>query len=54
MYSVRVNYGIDQTRKVFLTEKELKKAFRSKEDFDKFIDKLDKETRKDVPHDHTS
>lgn len=50
MYSVRVNYGIDQTRKVFLTEKELKKAFRSKKDFDKFIDKLDKEIRKDVPH----
>lgn len=50
MYSVRVNYGIEQTRKVFLTEKELKKAFRSEKDFDKFIGKLKKETRKDVPN----
>lgn len=47
MYSVRVYYGIDQTRKVFLTEKELKKAFRSEEDFDKFIEKIKKEIKKD-------
>ena len=47
MYSVRINYGLNKDYvKVFTNKKELKKAFKSEKDFDKYIEKIKKEIKK--------
>ena len=46
MYSINIKYGIEPTNKVFIKEKELKKAFSSEKEFDKFMNKLEKEVNK--------
>lgn len=47
MYSIRINYGLDQDRrKIYTTEKELKKAFKSEKEFNKYIEKIKREARK--------
>lgn len=43
MYRVRINYGIENTSQIFIKEKELKEAFKTKDKFDKFIKKIKKE-----------
>lgn len=49
MYSIKINYGLDQDRrKIYTTEKELKKAFKSEKEFDKYIKKIEKEVLKDA------
>ena len=45
MYRVRINYGIENTSQIFIKEKELKKAFETKDNFDKFIKKIKKEVQ---------
>lgn len=47
MYSIRINYGLEQDRrKIYTTEKELKKAFKSEKEFNKYIEKIKREARK--------
>ena len=47
MYSIKINYGLDQDRrKIYTTEKELKKAFKSEKEFNKYIEKIKREMRK--------
>ena len=46
MYSININYGIEPTNKVFIKEKELKKAFSSEKEFEKFMNKLYKEVKR--------
>lgn len=45
MYRVRINYGIENVSQIFIKEKELKKAFETKDNFDKFIKKIKKEVQ---------
>ena len=45
MYRVRINYGIENTSQIFIKEKEIKKAFETKDNFDKFIKKIKKEVQ---------
>ena len=41
MYSIKINYGLDQDRRtIYSTKKELKKAFKSEKEFDKYLKRL--------------
>lgn len=49
MYSIKINYGLDTNRRtIFTNKRELKKAFKSEKDFDKYIKKIEKEVKKDA------
>ena len=49
MYSIKINYGLDTNRrKIFISKKELKKAFKTEKDFDKFMKKIENEVKKDA------
>ena len=45
MYRVRINYGIENVSQIFIKEKELKKAFETKDNYDKFIKNIKKEVQ---------
>ena len=45
MYRVRINYGIENTTQIFIKEKELKKAFKTEDNLNKFINKIKKEVQ---------
>ena len=47
MYSIKINYGLNKGEvTVFTNKKELKEAFKSEKDFDKYIGKIKKEVKK--------
>ena len=46
MYSIKINYGLPNGVKIFTTEKELKKAFSSEKEFNKYVEKIKKEAKK--------
>lgn len=47
MYSIKINYGLDTNRRtIFVTKKELKKAFKSEKNLDKLVKKIDNEVMK--------
>ena len=49
MYSIKINYGLDQDRRtIFTTKKELKKAFKSEKEFEKYLKKIDAEIYKEI------
>lgn len=49
MYSIKINFGLEQDRrKIYTTKEELKKAFKSEKDFDKYMKRIEKEVRKDA------
>ena len=47
MRSIHIRYGLNNPVKIYTTEKELKKAFKSEEEFEKYIDKIKKEIHRD-------
>ena len=47
MYRIKINYGLNKGDvTVFTNKKELKKAFKSEENFDKYIEKIKKEVKR--------
>lgn len=46
MYSIKINFGIQNERKIYTNKKELKRAFKNKKEFDKYIAKIEKEVKK--------
>lgn len=54
MYSIRIRYGLNNPRQIFTTEKELKRAFSDVNKFEKYINKIDKEVKKDARDFHTN
>lgn len=45
MYSIKIRYGINNDLQIFTNKKELKKAFKSEKEFDKYISKIKYEVR---------
>lgn len=47
MYSIKINYGLNKDDiTIFTNKKELKEAFKSEKNFDKYIGKIKKEVKK--------